>query len=271
MLLCTAGFSVLNVASRYMLRSPVAVRETEEVKPEFCYCQSRMSDEVADSDPAVDEIEGARGAMLALFPAIFAKAVLEASANDRQELIRKFAHSPLLDWHTVQRVLGLAASSQSDAATDSQLLLASAKQLLRVVIAERTEKAKNEISVQYSFNGEVVSSMGHALNEGVTHLYTNRVMSEYIDKDSSILGGVDATGIEELLASAAYTIETKLAQALVAIVGEKTVGKAYFGGVADLEALMLAVDERVGAGTFLKLLHAADCADWRAAFGVLNS
>jgi len=230
-----------------------------------------MSDEVTDSDPNIDDIEGARGAMLALFPAIFAKAVLEASANDRQELIRKFAHSPLLDWRTVQRVLGLAASSQSDAATDSQLLLVSAKQLLRVVIAERTDKAKNGISIQHSFNGEIVSSTGHALNEGVTQLFTNRVMLEYIDRDPSILNGVDRTRIDDLFAAGPYTIETKLAQTLIAMVGEKTVGKAYFGGVADLEALMLAVDERVGAGAFLKLLQAADCADWRAAFGVLNS
>lgn len=229
-----------------------------------------MNDDVPDAEPGVDEVEGAHRALLALFPAVFAKAVIEASPPARQDLIRKFAHSPLLDWDTIQRVLGLAASSQREGAAESELLLSSAKQLLRVVIAECTDKAKNGISIQYSFRGEIVSSTGHVLNEGVTELFTKHVMSEYIKKDPSIMEGLDRERVEEFLEQGPYTIETKLAEALVAMVGEKTVGKAYFGDVGDLEALMRAVDERVGEGEFVELLQAADSADWRTAFGILK-
>ncbi len=136
-------------------------------------------------DPRDESSEaGARQFLTQFFPVIFEKAVLEANAGDRPSIIRHFAHGPLLDYAAIQHLFALAAEVRvvENRIADADVLLNSAKELLSVVVAERAEKVKNGLSIQYVFKGEVIASIGHALNEGVTEWFTSKSMKKLVDR-----------------------------------------------------------------------------------------
>lgn len=196
--------------------------------------------------------------------AIFTKAILDARAEERPELVRQFAHSPVLDLPSIQRLFAITLESE----VETEVLRKSARQLLSVVVAERANKVKNGISIQYVFDGQTIGSIGQALNEGITQRFTIQAMRKLVDENPDLLKNDESP--PPAANSKPYAIEVKLADAVVALVGEDFVGRGYFGGLDNLEELFAAVDAQLGEGALVKLMQAADRADWRSALQILK-
>ena len=221
-----------------------------------------------DVDPA--ERAGTERLLSMLFVPIFEKAILSApSEPERAQLSAQFAASPMLDFHSIKKLFAAIAHIEAveQRHEDAKVLLFHAKALSNAFLEQRTDKHKNGISIQYAHNGEIIISVGHALNEGVTEGLTKNVGREYLNRT----GATPAEREEwQKATDGTYLIEVAAAAKLIARFGETLVGRAYFGSIDDLEELRKAFDAQCGPGSFIRLLQTSDRGEWRTAFAIIE-
>jgi hypothetical protein len=206
-----------------------------------------------------------------LFPAIFVKAIMEAeSDNERQELAESFG-GRLDDYDSIKDLFYMIADIQyrEKREEDAKILLKYAKVTSNSFLHQKTQKVKNGLSLQYMFNGKVIASIGHALNEGFTERTGRSVMDKYVEQVPSFTTPEEYERFKEYV-KGRYLLEVKFADKLVDMFGEQLVGRAYFGDFDDLESLMRAVDERLGEKAYVQLLLLSDAGEWREVFSLLR-
>lgn len=229
----------------------------------------------SDRDEGISsEEESTRHFLLWSFPYIFENAILKAKNDvERQQLAEQFGGGPVVDFESLKKLLGYVAyiEREEKREKDSQVLFKYANIAMKVFLQARTQKVKNGLSIQYLFNGEVIASIGHALSEGFTEWTTQKSTPKIVEKlkEMDLFNEVAKHSLGNK--NGTYLLEVKFADRLVNLVGEQLLGKAYFGDVDDLENLARAVDEKLGEGTFMRLLQLSDDGNWREVFWLLKS
>ena len=226
-------------------------------------------DAIPEAEPDPEEVDAAGFVLKMFFPVMFEEAILGASEMQRGDVVREFAFSPLIDWESAQSLFSLADYIRdSGRVDDAAIVLACAKQLLRTILDERSEYHKNGISVQHFFLGTMVSSIGHALNEGFTEYLAKESLDELIATFPDF--AEEARQNPEVLHDGTYSLELRLASELVGVVGREAVSHAYFGTLDHFATLRTRTDSILGKGAFTHLLHASDRGDWREAFRIVK-
>lgn len=230
-------------------------------------------DKPKDESLAPEEEEAARRFLQRSFPYVFEQTILDAkTAQEREELARKFGSSSVIDFDSLTNLIGYVGYVRNEGREeDSLILLQYAKRAMNVFLDVQTAVQKNGISIQYIYQGRVIQSLGHCLNEGVTEMYTQMTLKE-MAKDKGT--GLDFTGknsAEHSNTDGTYLLEVRCAEHLVSIFGDQPIGKAYFGDLEDWQTLVQLVDEKFGAGSFMKLLGLSDQGKWREVFGMLRT
>ena len=228
-----------------------------------------------DEGLSPEEEESARHFLLQSFPYIFEKTILEAKNDvERQQLAEQFGRSPVLDFESLKKLLGYISyiEQEEKREKDSQILLKYAKIAMNAFLQARTQKVKSGLSIQHMFDGEVIASIGHALNEGFTEWITRKAIPKIVEKLKK-MDLFNEADYKHTLESekGTYLLEVKFADKLVALVGEQVVEKACFGDLNDLENLARAVDEKLGDGAFIRLLQLSDDGNWGEVFRLLKS
>lgn len=207
-------------------------------------------------------------------PVIFIRAVESAhDEHERRDYAHAFARSPLTDFKTIETTMKFAVEHDSIAQQEGEAerkieILPYAKASMNTFLAERTDKTKSGLMFQYMYEGRVIISVGHALNEGVTEMLTHEVMTEYGSKSNP----KEEADIEAYLdANGTYLIEVKAANLLCERMRKKVVLGAYFGGMDKYQVLAQAVDEALGKGAWMQLLHLTDSGEWMPAFQILRA
>jgi hypothetical protein len=222
------------------------------------------TDKDRNNDISHEEEEAHKNFLLFSFPYIFEESILKAKNDvERRELAEKFGNSPIIDFDSLKKLLGYIRYMEQEQKReeDSQVLLKYAKISMNTFLEEKTQKLKQGLSIQYLFNETVIASMGQALNEGFTE-WINRKLTFENDPDYKYI-------LEK--EKGTYFFEVKFADKLVTLVGEKLLGRAYFNSIDDLNNLIETVDEKLGEGTFIRLIQLSDNGNWQEVFHLLKT
>ena len=223
--------------------------------------------------PAEDGARALDGFLKRFAPIIFERAILSAPSDDeRGELAHKMALSPRTDWNTVIELLRYATYVRfsEKREEDAAILLTYAKVTSNAFLDQRTDKAKLGISIQYSFEGEIIATIGQALNEGITEYFTHEIVDRYVEADPDFASPQEIAEFRERFESP-YAIELLVTKKLIAEFGELVVGRANFGGMDELNEFRKLFDNRYGEGAFINLLLLSDAGEWMQVFALLAS
>jgi hypothetical protein len=203
------------------------------------------------------------------FGYVFAKSILEAPDDKtREELINTIVENTSLN-KTRMEYLGVHVSyMQSQGETGIEIVAEWAQRLIKEYMHAHMRIERSGVSFSVYLEDELLSSHGHALNEGIVQYMTEQFTEKLLTEKPEFLGEIPDSIRDEL--PHPYKFETKMASELIKRVGEKTVLKAHFDG-AGIEQLMESVDELYGSGSYMRLLELSDSGNWRDVFRLLSS
>lgn len=234
-------------------------------------------DSSSDATGTDEELEAAgRSFLKRISHIIFGEGILRASSDEeREDFAKKYAHSPNLDWEEVQEIIRYCDWADRERAGKGErpLLITYSKIFLNTVLRERTERAKSGISILTTFNGKIVGTIGQVLNEGVTEMSSSRMVRKMAKERPDL--GEEFRLLADLpedytFGDGAYHLAVKAAEHLEALVGERTLMRAYFGDFESLLELAEEFDGQCGQGMFLELLSLTDKGLWKEAFTMLH-
>lgn len=198
----------------------------------------------------------------------FRKSIISTSDDqNRTKLAMAFGMNPRVRHECILRIFEhiKEIGNTGEHVADVELLNRYAGIMAQVFIRNRTRRRRHGFETEtLTDDGEIIFSLGHSLNEGVTEWLARKVTASAIsERKLELPEGSDAQ-------AEAYALEVALAERLISIFGEEVVTKAYFDG-ASYDDLVKSVEKRFGEGAFLKIMQLSDEGKWRDTFRFIDS